>query len=110
MGIFHHHNEESKNAYEAFYEGGSEEKHKAKFSHEAVSGAAAFFAMHEYEKKQKAEGKEVDHAFVKEMVAGIAAAEVDKLAETKGLDYLDREKSKRHAREQAERMVDSKYG
>ena len=65
MGIFHHHNEggstvlacalprragawltvwpftESKNAYEAFYAGGQEEKHKAKFSHEAVSGISA---------------------------------------------------------------------
>ena len=26
-----------------------------------------------------------------------------------GLDYLDREKSKRHAREQAEHMVDSRF-
>lgn len=36
--------------------------------------------------------------------------QVDKLAETKGLDYLDREKAKRHAKEQAENLYDQNYG
>lgn len=36
--------------------------------------------------------------------------QVDKLVETKGLDYMDREKAKRHAREQAEQMYDQQYG
>jgi hypothetical protein len=38
---------------------------------------------------------------MKELLAGFAAAEVDKLVETKGLDYIDREKAKRHAVAQA---------
>lgn len=32
--------------------------------------------------------------------------QVDKLVETKGMDYMDREKAKRHARQQAEQMYD----
>ena len=35
--------------------------------------------------------------------------QVDKLVETKGLDYMDREKAKRHARQQAEQMYDQQY-
>lgn len=55
-------------------------------------------------------GEPVNHAFAKELIAGIAGAEVDKLFETKGLDFLDREKAKRHAKEQAEQMYDHQYG
>ena len=51
----------------------------------------------------------MSHAFAKELLAGIAGAEIDKLAETKGLDFLDREKAKRHAREQTESMYDEHY-
>jgi len=39
-------------------------------------GAAAFFAMREYEKHQAANGNPPSHAFAKELMAGIAAAEV----------------------------------
>ncbi len=56
----------------------------------------------------------------KEIIAGFAAAEVDKLFETKGesitgfdrtelttgLDAFDREEAKRHARRQAEQALD----
>lgn len=41
---------------------------------------------------------------------GFAGAEVDRLAETKGADWVDREKAKRHARENVERMYDDQYG
>lgn len=54
-------------------------------------------------------GKPVSHAFAKELAAGFAAAEVDKLAETKGEDWFDKEKAKRQAREHAERMYDEQY-
>jgi hypothetical protein len=40
-------------------------------------------------------GKPVSHAFAKEAIAGLAGAEVDRLAETKGEDAWDREKAKR---------------
>lgn len=57
--------------------------------------------MRMYEKRQEREGKPADHALAKEILAGIAGAEVDKLFETKGLDFLDREKAKRHAEQEA---------
>ncbi|KAI4591528.1 hypothetical protein LQW54_010041 [Pestalotiopsis sp. IQ-011] len=84
--------------------------HEAKFSHELVGGAAAFEAMKLFEDKQRREGKTVSHGFAKEMLAGIAGGEVDKLFETKGLDEIDREKAKRHAKQQAEQMYDDHYG
>ena len=47
---------------------------------------------------------------MKEMLAGFAAAEVDKLFETKGLDYLDREKAKQMAVHQSHKLAHDKYG
>lgn len=41
------------------------------------AGAAAFAAMREYEKHQAANGNPPSHAFAKELLAGIAAAEVN---------------------------------
>ena len=42
----------------------------------AVAGAAAFFAMREYEKHQEQNGQPPSHEFAKELMAGIAGAEV----------------------------------
>lgn len=44
------------------------------------------------------------------MLAGFAGAEVDKLFETKGLDYLDREKAKQNAQQNAVSMYEQHYG
>lgn len=41
---------------------------------------------------------------------GFAGAEVDRLAETKGMDWLDRERAKRQAQDQACQMYDQQYG
>ena len=65
--------------------------------------------MHLWEKRQRENGQPVSHGFAKEALAGLAAAEVDKLFETKGLDFLDREKAKRHAKQQAEHLYDQQY-
>jgi len=43
----------------------------------------------------------------KELFAGFAAAEADKLIETKGLDFIDREEAQRSARRQAENSTSS---
>jgi hypothetical protein len=51
-----------------------------------------------------------DYRFAKELLAGFAGAEVDRLAETKGADYIDREKAKRHAKQNAEQLYDQHYG
>ncbi|CAF1050979.1 unnamed protein product [Adineta ricciae] len=84
--------------------------HKASWTHELIGGAAGFAAMKAYEDHCRREGQHVSHAFMKEMLAGFAAAEVDKLFETKGLDFLDREKAKRHAIEQAHHLANERYG
>ena len=54
-------------------------------------------------------GKPVSHAFAKELLAGIVGGEVDKLAETKGMDEWDREKAHRQAKQNAENMYDQHY-
>lgn len=86
------------------------QEHEGKFSHEVIAGAASFAAIKHYEDTQRRQGKPVSHAFAKELLGGIVGGEVDKLFETKGLDYLDREKAKHHAREIAENSYDQHYG
>lgn len=66
--------------------------------------------MKVFEDRQRNEGQPVSHAFAKEMLAGIAGGEVDKLFETKGLDFLDREKAKRQAQDRVQNAYDNHYG
>ncbi|KAJ5745357.1 hypothetical protein N7520_010539, partial [Penicillium odoratum] len=84
--------------------------HEAKFSHEAIAGAASFAGMKAWEDHQRREGKPVTHAFAKEAIAALVGAEIDKLAETKGHDYFDKEKAKHDAKKHAEDMYDEHYG
>ncbi|KAI1256182.1 hypothetical protein MGN70_002344 [Eutypa lata] len=99
--------DDAKNARDEIYDG---QPHESKISHEFVAGGAAFEAMKLFEDRQRKEGKTVSHSFAKELIAGIAGAEVDKLVETKGLDSIDREKAKHHAKRQAEDMYNRQYG
>ncbi|DBA98932.1 hypothetical protein WJX77_000924 [Trebouxia sp. C0004] len=103
FGHNEHANEEN---YDQVYN----QPHEGSMTHEALGGAAAFAAMRAYEKHQAANGQPPSHQFAKELIAGIAGAEVDKLVETKGLDYVDREKAKRHAKQQAEQIYEQQYG
>ncbi|PYH81362.1 putative phosphoglycerate mutase family protein [Aspergillus uvarum CBS 121591] len=80
---------------------GSEE-HQAKFSHELIAGAASFEAMKAYEEHQERNGKPESHEMAKELLAGFAGAFIDREVETKGLDFIDREKAKRQAERQLE--------
>jgi hypothetical protein len=66
--------------------------------------------MKAYEDHVRRTGQHVSHPLMKEMLAGIAAAEVDKLFETKGLDFLDREKAKHRAIQQAHHLANEQYG
>ncbi|KAN0104984.1 Protein of unknown function (DUF3759) domain containing protein [Hyaloscypha variabilis] len=88
---------------------GDFENHEASFGHEALAGAASFGAFKFFEDRQRKEGKPISHQFAKELLVGLAGAEVDKLVETKGLDYIDREKAKRHAKENVEHLYDEHY-
>ncbi|KAF2455526.1 hypothetical protein BDY21DRAFT_386889 [Lineolata rhizophorae] len=97
-----------RDSHEAYKEvAGSD--NQANFGHELIAGGAAFAGFKAFEDHQRRKGKPVAHALAKELLAGFAAAEVDKLAETKGADHVDREKAKHHATRDAERMYDEHY-
>lgn len=128
MGFFDHDDARDANEQVYGYEGEVQEEHKAKFSHELIAGAAGFEAMKAYEDHLRKIGQPVTHSTMKELLAGFAAAEVDKLFESKGmcdacvicffllmraavgLDFIDREKAKHHAKEQAEHLAKQRYG
>ncbi|CAG8784554.1 7960_t:CDS:2 [Gigaspora margarita] len=104
MGLFDHFGGHHDDVY-------NEKKHKGHLTHEIIAGAAAFEAMKSYEKKKaEATGKKDKHAFLKETFAAIAAAEAEKLIETKGLDAIDKAKAKHQAQESAKQLYDEKYG
>ncbi|KAK4688470.1 hypothetical protein P7C73_g1642, partial [Tremellales sp. Uapishka_1] len=94
------------------------QQHQASLSHEVIGGAAGYEAMKAYEQHCAMNGRPASvgilpfrifsdlagspqHAQAKEIIAGLAAAEVDRLFETKGLNMYDREMAKRHASDQA---------
>lgn len=76
---------ESQDAYNQNYDNNGQ-PNEASFGHEFLGGAAAFAGMKVFEDHQRKEGKQVSHQFAKELIAGFAGAEADKLAETKGMD------------------------
>ncbi|KAJ5784479.1 uncharacterized protein N7503_009691 [Penicillium pulvis] len=82
-------------------------EHEAKFSHELLAGAASFAAARAYENHVAANAP--SHAMAKELMAGFAGAFIDREVESKGLDFVDREKAKHHAREQIERQDESQF-
>ncbi|KAL0080769.1 hypothetical protein J3Q64DRAFT_1006257 [Phycomyces blakesleeanus] len=87
------------------------EEHKAEWTHQFLAAAAGFGAMHAFNKnKAEKEGEEVDHHLAKELLAGLAAAAVDNLAESKGMDWVDREKAKHQAKEEAEKLYSQQTG
>ncbi|KAF4984064.1 hypothetical protein FZEAL_677 [Fusarium zealandicum] len=79
--------------------------HEAKWSHELLGGAAAFEAAKVYEDHASQNGHPDSHAKAKEFLAGAIGAFVDREVETRGLDYVDTEKAKRHAQRQAEEQL-----
>ncbi|CAO3646482.1 unnamed protein product [Cunninghamella blakesleeana] len=91
------------------YESGNEE-HKASITHELLGGAAAFEAMRLYTKHAEENGEQVEHKHAKELLAAFVGASVDRLVETKGLDFVDREKAKHHAKKEAEALYEEKTG
>ena len=128
--------DDSQDAHEQVYDqgGGYEnpsEEHKGKFSHELIAGAASFEGFKLFEDQQRKEGqschsqhvtntyrshcspfptgKTVNHAFAKELLAGFVGGEVDKLAETHGMDEVDKIKAHHHAQESAKNMYDQHY-
>ncbi|KAJ5267097.1 hypothetical protein N7478_009905 [Penicillium angulare] len=101
MGFFDNDSEEYRHHEEV-----TQRPHEAKWSHELIGGAAAYEAMKAFEEHEAREGKVDDHAKAKEIIAGLAGAFIDREVETKGLDFIDREKAKHHAKERYENSME----
>ncbi|KAH8118277.1 hypothetical protein DFH11DRAFT_1566612 [Phellopilus nigrolimitatus] len=88
------------------------DEHKASLSHELISGAAGvstYEAAKAYENHVAENGEPDSHAKAKEIFAGFAGAFIDREVETKGLDFIDRERAKHQAHEQFEQQYSSNY-
>ncbi|KAF8968620.1 hypothetical protein BDZ97DRAFT_1587942, partial [Flammula alnicola] len=72
-------------------------ENKASWTHELIAGAASYEAAKAYEKHCAANGPPASHQEAKELLAGFTGAFVDREAETRGLNFIDREKAKRQA-------------
>ncbi|KAN0127407.1 Protein of unknown function (DUF3759) domain containing protein [Lactarius tabidus] len=86
-----------------------ESKHKASITHEIFCGAVAWKAAKEYEEHCAKHGKPINHAAAKAVFAGILAATIDRMAETKGLDAIDKHKAKKDAEKHAQELLASGY-
>jgi len=83
--------------------------HQATLSHELIAGAASYEAAKAYENHCSENGQPGSHAEAKEIFAGFAGAYVDRVAETKGLDYVDRERAKRDAQQNCQDQLANDY-
>ncbi|KAG9095732.1 hypothetical protein FS749_009905 [Ceratobasidium sp. UAMH 11750] len=70
------------------------------------AGAASYEAAKAYENHVAENGAPDSHQRAKEILAGFAGAFVDREVETRGLDFIDRERAKRQAADQAQQAYD----
>ncbi|KIM52808.1 hypothetical protein SCLCIDRAFT_32381 [Scleroderma citrinum Foug A] len=91
------------------YETVTNAPHKAQLSHELIAAAASYEAAKAYEDHKARNGQPDSHAKAKEIVAGLTGAFVDRIVETKGLDYIDKQRAKHHANEQAHAALANEY-
>ncbi|KAF7799126.1 hypothetical protein EIP86_010356 [Pleurotus ostreatoroseus] len=94
MGWFSNDSDEYR-AYEQVTNAQSHE-HKAALSHELIAAAASYEAAKAYEQHCARNGQPPSHEKAKELLAGFAGAFIDREVETKGLDFIDRQKAKHH--------------
>ncbi|EJD53785.1 hypothetical protein AURDEDRAFT_133465 [Auricularia subglabra TFB-10046 SS5] len=99
MGWFSHDSDEA--AAHAQVEGATGE-HKAHLSHELIAAAASYEAAKAYEEHVAVNGKPPSHAKAKEILAALSGAFIDNVVETKGLDFVDKERAKHDAKKRAE--------
>ncbi|EJD53788.1 hypothetical protein AURDEDRAFT_119468 [Auricularia subglabra TFB-10046 SS5] len=76
--------------------------HQATLSHELIAAAASYEAAKAYEEHCAANGKPDSHEKAKEILAALSGAFIDNIVETKGLDYVDKERAKHDAKKRAE--------
>jgi hypothetical protein len=97
----------ARGAYDQVYGGGLEHRD---VTHELLAGAAGFEAMRMYEHHREREGITEHHSMGKEMLAGFAAAEVDKHFDEGRFGHLDRHEARRMARDQADFLWQQQHG
>ncbi|OAX35130.1 hypothetical protein K503DRAFT_746368 [Rhizopogon vinicolor AM-OR11-026] len=95
----HHHHEDPQAAYEQVM--GTAPEHKAQLSHELIAAAASYEAMKAYNKHCEKNGTPASHDTAKEIMAAGAGFFIDRIVETKGLDFFDKQKAQHHAKESA---------
>ncbi|KAF9534296.1 CipC-like protein [Crepidotus variabilis] len=83
--------------------------HKAELSHELIAAAASYEAAKEYEKHVAKNGQPPSHEKAKEILAALSGGFIDRIVETKGLDYVDTQKAKHHAKQQLSDVSSSDY-
>jgi hypothetical protein len=104
MGLFDR--ERGEAAYGQVY--GGQAPH-ADVTHEVLAAAAGFEAMRMYEHHREREGITEHHELGKELMAGFAAAEVDKHFEEHRYEHLEREQARQAAQQQAQYLYDQQY-
>jgi hypothetical protein len=105
MGLFDRHG--AQGAYDQVYGNGIPDHD---VSHELLAGAAGFEAVRMYEHHRERDGVREHDTLGKEMLAGLAAAEVDKHFASRRLDHLDRQEAKRQAQQQADYLWQQHHG
>jgi hypothetical protein len=79
-------------------------------THDLLAGAAGFEAVRMYEHHREREGIIEHHALGKELLAGFAAAEVDKHLDSGRFGHLDRDQARLQAQQQADYLWQQQYG
>ncbi|TFK43501.1 hypothetical protein BDQ12DRAFT_731517 [Crucibulum laeve] len=83
--------------------------HDASLSHELIAAAASYEAAKAYEQHCDENGQPQSHEKAKEILAGFAGAFIDREVETRGLDFIDKERAQYDAKEQAGEAVQSQF-
>ncbi|KAG7562580.1 hypothetical protein FFLO_01953 [Filobasidium floriforme] len=81
------------------------EDNDGSLSHDALVGGAVAVAMKEWQEKKERDGEPQDYETGKTVFAGLAAAALTHLVETKGMDQIDSLKAKHDAAEQAKKAL-----
>jgi len=84
------------------YQQVTQSPNEASWSHELIAGAASYEAAKAYENHVSENGEPESHEKAKEILAGFSGAFVDREVETRGLDFIDKEKAKRQAEQSNE--------
>jgi len=103
--MHHHHHDNHADAHSEVVNA----PHKAALSHELIAAAASYEAMKAYEKHVQDQGHPDSHAKAKELIAAFSGAFIDRMVETKGLDFVDKQKVKHQAAAHADNHLPAAF-